>query len=292
MIPNQIQQKNYNSPTLTVALPVYNGEKTLSAAISSLLNQSFQDFELIILDDCSQDKSVEIVRSFKDSRIHLIEGDENLGISARLNMAIDMANGKYFARMDSDDIAFPDRFLKQINYLEKHREVDLLGSNILVFSEGGVIKGVLPIRKSHDEICEKPWGGFYLPHPTWIGKVSWFSEYRYDSNADGAEDQHLLFRTYQDSCFACLEEPLLAYREYRSLKKMFKARRIFLKVFVSTAIQNRNFFIAIKIVYIQAMKVVADILSQYLNIPSLRNPLNKPSLDCLNQWKQIFHKKF
>jgi len=291
MMTDQTQQKGYSPPILTIALPVYNGASTLATAIKSLLNQSFRDFELIILDDCSEDESVDIMRSFKDSRIRLIEGDENLGLSARLNMAVDMANGKYFARMDQDDIAFPDRFLKQMNYLEKYSEVDLLGSSVLVFSDGGVVNGVLPVKESHNDICKHPWNGFHIPHPTWMGRIAWFRMNKYDSSVDGVEDQQLLYRTYQTSCFACINEPLLAYREARSFKKMFNARKIFLTAFVKVSYQRNEFVIIAKILLVQSMKIVADVLNQTFKITVARNVLLPPEQDCMDEWNMLWDKK-
>jgi len=291
MIPDRTQQKGSNQPILTVALPVYNGVETLVTAIRSLLNQSFRDFELIILDDNSQDESVGIVRSFKDCRIKVVEGDQNIGLSARLNMAVDMANGKYFARMDQDDIAFPDRFLKQVNYLEMHCEVDLLGSSVLVFSGDGVVNGVLPVKLSHDGICERPWNGFHLPHPTWMGRIGWFRMNKYDSCADGAEDQQLLYRTYQTSCFACIKEPLLAYREARSFKKMFKARRILITTFVKVAYRRNEFGIIAKVLLVQSIKVVADVLNQIFKILVARNVLLPPEQGCISEWRKLWDKR-
>ena len=116
-------------PRVTIALPVYNGGATLKLAVHSVLQQSFTDWELIILDDASTDNSLEVMRSFDDPRIRLVEGEHNLGLSARLNMAVDMACGDYFARMDQDDISLPLRLGKQLGYLQKHGEVDLLATN-------------------------------------------------------------------------------------------------------------------------------------------------------------------
>jgi len=225
-------------PLVSIALPVYNGAKTLAVAIKSILEQEYRNWELILLDDASSDHSLAIMESFDDSRIRVVAGEKNMGLSARLNMAADMALGDYFARMDQDDISFRDRLSKQVAYLEEHQSVDLLGSSVLVFSGEGEVQGVLPIKTEHTEICTHPWNGFHFPHPTWMGKTNWFSEHRYDSSADGVEDQQLLFRTYSKSHFACLEEPLLAYREVRSLKKMFRARVIFLRTFFKIAFKK------------------------------------------------------
>src|SRR5690606_13478656 len=99
---------------VTMGMPVYNAEKFIKMAINSVLQQSHRNFELIITDDGSTDQSMDIVESFNDSRIVLIKDSNNKGISHRLNQQIDLAKGKYFLRMDSDDIMFPDRIEKEI----------------------------------------------------------------------------------------------------------------------------------------------------------------------------------
>ena len=97
-----------NNPKVTVFMPVYNGEKYLREAIDSILNQTFTDFEFLIINDGSTDSSVEIINSYDDSRIRLIHNEKNLKLVATLNKGLDLARGKYIARMDCDDISLPD----------------------------------------------------------------------------------------------------------------------------------------------------------------------------------------
>jgi len=261
-------------PRITIALPVYNGGSTLGLAVRSIIRQSFQNWELIILDDASSDNSVDVVRGFHDERIRLVEGDENIGLSARLNMAMDLAGGEYFARMDQDDVSFPQRLQKQLDYLQSHPDVDLLSSNVVVFESEGKALGQWQIDKgNHAYICRQPWRGFYMAHPTWMGKLQWFEKYRYRSSADGAEDQELLYRAYRESCFACLCEPLLGYRESRALKKMLRARWIVLRSLGGEACASGRYVDLTKIVLTQTLKLCGDILKHGLGISSLRNPL-------------------
>jgi len=277
----QVQQaKNisFARPFLTIALPVYNGSATLSLAIRSILRQSFTDWEMVILDDASTDDSLSIMRSFNDRRIRLVEGEKNLGLSARLNMAVDLAEGRYFARMDQDDISFSERLEKQLGYLQEHPDIDLLATSTIPFRADGEALGRLPVRSSHEEICARPWNGFHMPHPTWMGKVDWFRCHRYTSFADGAEDQCLLLESYHDSHFACLEEPLLAYREGdRTLKKMFRARRIFARSYVRLLFKNGDYILMVKVIPYVLVKVFADVLYA-LGFSKFRNilcPLSK-----------------
>lgn len=133
---------------LTVILPVYNGENFLNTCIDSILRQTYQDFEFLIIDDCSKDKSIEIINSYTDSRINFISNNKNLGLTKTLNNGIKMASGNYIARIDQDDFSRKDRFSKQINYLTKNPNVKLIGSwcNI-VNQDNKFIKSLEPPSK-------------------------------------------------------------------------------------------------------------------------------------------------
>jgi glycosyltransferase involved in cell wall biosynthesis len=120
---------------VSVIMPAFNSQRYIRAAIRSVLSQTYVNFELIIVDDFSQDNTKEIVRSFSDLRIKLIENTKNLGISKSLNKAIKLLKGDYIARMDADDICFPKRLEKQVSYLEKHK-LDFVGSYITLIGEG------------------------------------------------------------------------------------------------------------------------------------------------------------
>lgn len=114
-------------PVVSVLMPTYNAEKYLKEAIDSILNQTFTDFEFLIIDDNSKDKTKKIIGKYNDKRIKLIKGPQK-GLAAALNCGIKKAQGKYIARMDADDISLPARFEKQVNYLEAHPEITVLGT--------------------------------------------------------------------------------------------------------------------------------------------------------------------
>jgi len=114
-------------PKVTVLMPVYNGEKYLAEAIDSILGQTFTDFEFLIINDASKDRTVEIIESYKDERIRLVHNEENLKLIATLNKGIELARGKYLARMDADDISVPHRLERQVAYLEANPSVAVCG---------------------------------------------------------------------------------------------------------------------------------------------------------------------
>ena len=115
-------------PLISVVLPVYNADNFVGDTIHSILNQTLKDFELIILNDCSIDSSEDVILSFSDSRIRYVKNEANLKLIKTLNLGFSLAKGKYIARIDADDIAIPDRFQKQVDFLEKHLEYGIVGS--------------------------------------------------------------------------------------------------------------------------------------------------------------------
>lgn len=129
------------NPKISVIMSVYNGERYLREAIESILNQTFTDFEFIIVNDGSTDSSLEIIQSYDDERIKIINNEKNIGLTKSLNKALKVARGEYIARQDADDISLPNRFEEQIKYLERHPEVALLGTNIYKIDENGKIIG-------------------------------------------------------------------------------------------------------------------------------------------------------
>jgi len=200
-------------PRVSVLLPVRNGGRDLLMAVWSVLEQSFQDWELLVLDDASTDRALAAITKVSDSRVRAVQDATHRGLAARLNQGLELARGEYIARMDHDDIAFPSRLQSQVEYLDAHRDTDLLGTRALVFDGSGAPAGLFPYRRTHEEICRRPWLGFYLPHPTWMGRADWFRRHKYRiPEPRRAEDQDLLLRSYAFSRFACLPEVLLGYR--------------------------------------------------------------------------------
>ena len=123
------------SPLISVVMSVFNEALYVEKTMESLLNQTFMDFQIIVMDDASTDSSLEILRSFDDPRIHVVVNEKNIGLAASLNRGIDMAGGKYIARMDADDTCHPDRFACQIRFLESNRNVVVLGTWAKMVSE-------------------------------------------------------------------------------------------------------------------------------------------------------------
>ncbi len=127
-------------PKISVIMPVFNGEKYLREAIESILNQSFTDFEFIIVNDGSTDDTLEIIKNYKDIRMKIINNEKNIGLTKSLNNSIIIATGQYIARQDADDISLPNRFEEQVQYLDENPEVMLLGTSVYLIDEFGKIE--------------------------------------------------------------------------------------------------------------------------------------------------------
>lgn len=128
-----------NSPLVSILMPCYNNADYIGEAIESILCQSLQDFELIVLDDCSTDNSAEIISSFADERIVYHHNEQNMGLANNLNIGIRMACGKYIARMDGDDISLPDRLKTQIDFLETHPDIALCSCGMEMFGKDNMV---------------------------------------------------------------------------------------------------------------------------------------------------------
>lgn len=226
------------APTVTIAMPVYNGGPELRLAVQSIIDQSLTEWELIIIDDGSSDGSVAALDVGLDSRIRILSDGQNKGLAARLNEIIDLAQAPFIARMDHDDVAHPERLARQVEFLQRNSEVDLVAARCLTMSESREIIGELPFAETHDEICRRPWRGFYMAHPTWVARTVWFRRHHYASPGPYCcEDQELLLRARRTSRYHALGDPLLAYRVRNkvSFRKLFRTRAAW------AAVQTRRF---------------------------------------------------
>ena len=145
-------------PLVSVLMPVYNTAPYLREAMDSMLSQIFKDFELIVLNDCSPDNAEEILDTYDDPRIVRYKGKKNAGLSNVLNVGMGMARGKYIARMDSDDISLPQRLQVQVDYLDKHPDVDLVSVGMRLFGakEGTWIREINPEKVKIEALFHSP----------------------------------------------------------------------------------------------------------------------------------------
>ena len=209
---------------ITIGIPFYKDRDTLSYAIKSVQKQTWKNFELILVDDGGNDGSLEVANKFLDDpRIRIVSDGQNKGLPKRLNELIDMAKGKYFARMDADDIMHPHRIEKQVEYLEAHNEVDVLGTGAYSIDNKNIVLGMKKPKPSDFTVYDL-FRQTAVMHPTVMAKTSWYRKHKYstDIRSVRAEDFELWCRSWEDTNFYNLRECLMFYREGNSIKKSIK----------------------------------------------------------------------
>lgn len=202
------------TPRVSIVMPVYNGEKYLQESVESILNQTFPDFEFIILDDGSLDSTPRLLADYaeRDARLVIHRFAENQGLASALNFGIHQARGEYIARMDIDDVSLPERLEKQVNFMDAHSEIG-------VCSTGAEFIGERRTKKwhydtSHDAIHAHMLFVNAIGHPTVMLRTSVMRKYEleYDPSVRYAQDYELWSRTITKTRFANLPQILLKYR--------------------------------------------------------------------------------
>ncbi|WP_354676998.1 glycosyltransferase family 2 protein [Cupriavidus plantarum] len=252
-----------SAPAISILLPAWNAEQTLGVALCSLLSQTYTDFEILLLDDGSTDGTVGVAEAFADARLRVISDGRRMGLARRLNLGIEQARGRYIARMDADDVSFPERFARQVAFLDTHPQIDLVGCRAVAFRSDDEILGMLPFAGTHEAMCARPWRGIPLPHPGWMGRREWFVRHRYGlPEVMRAEDQELLLRTHKTSRFACLDEVLLGYRQGQfNLRKTLLARRCLLAAQIKYFLKEGEVGYAAAALALTAARVAVDVLA-------------------------------
>lgn len=202
-------------PLVTVLLPAYNAELYLAEAVESILKQTFSDFELLVINDGSKDRSSEIVRSFKDERIRLVENETNLRLIATLNKGIKLAKGKYIARMDADDVSLPDRLQKQVAFMEAHPEAGVCGTWFEQLGNPGKV-----VKYPESDAAIRVMMLYQTPfcHPSVILRKEVLEKNQVFFSPDfiHGEDYEMWIRLSSYTRFANIPEVLLHYRVHES----------------------------------------------------------------------------
>ena len=200
-------------PKISVLIPVFKTTpEYLKEAISSVLDQTFQDFELIILDDCPEDNREDVISSFEDVRIRYFKNEKNVGISASRNKLIDLAKGEYLAIMDHDDVALPDRFLEQVKILDSCPDIGVVGCWVERFPK---IEEVHYPEKNPD-IERYLMQGCAVPHTGAMIRKSILEDIRYESEFSPSEDYALWCRLLKKTQFYNVPKILMRYRWHKN----------------------------------------------------------------------------
>jgi len=281
------------SPLVSIAMPVHNNQKTLIPAIKSILYQTYPCWNLLLVNDGSTDESMKIMNEFaeKDDRIKVWSDGNKLGLPARLNQTIENSCGEFYARMDGDDIAYPQRISCQVEYMINNPNVDLVGAQVIIFRGDGVLLGKRSFSENHLAITANPINGFPIAHPTFFGRISFFNYFKYNTLAITCEDQDLLLRSYRYCTFGNIPRILLGYREERiDLKKILIGRHNYIKCLIRELNKNKHYSkISIAIAF-QIFKSLVDIVAVYsrLNYRLLKHRAQPTTLDELHNWNKVW----
>ena len=200
-------------PQISVIMSVYNEEAYLPESMGSILSQTEEDFEVIVIDDCSADRSAEIIESYHDPRIRLIRSEENRGLTKNLNTALEYCRGRYIARMDGDDISLPKRFAHQMAYMDAHPDLMLTGTQTQTFGAQNMVWRLSDDSKDlRIRMLLRP----VLAHPTFMMRRELIFEhgFRYDESFRSAQDYDFAQRVSERFDIGIVPEVLLRYRTH------------------------------------------------------------------------------
>lgn len=239
------------SPLVSIIIPCYNAEKYVESAVRSIMNQTYKNLEIILTDDCSTDGTFAILEKLtvEDSRIKLYKNETNLKIVKTLNKMIQLASGKYIARMDADDISLPERIEKQVEFLEENPDIAFCGTNAFIINENSKRTGKtsLPITAESNKFFLQFYSTFF--HPTVMLCSEIYKQNLYDEDFLYAEDYELWARMiFQENLKGVnLSERLFEYRIFKGQssaihqeKQISASARIFDKYQIISS-ENKEF---------------------------------------------------
>lgn len=215
---------------ISIGIPFFNAESYLADAIKSVIQQSFEDWELILVNDGSSDSSLKIAESFakKDNRIRVISDGLNKKLPYRLNQIIDESKGEYIARMDADDLIHPDRIKIQLEFLEKNNNFDLVSTGVVSINDKNQIRGIRCLENIYTDFSRVK-RNYPIVHASVLARKSWYNRNQYDISLPRSEDFELWCRTISnnDLKIAVLPQALYYYREeglvtYEKLLKSYE----------------------------------------------------------------------
>lgn len=204
----------FKNPKVSIVIPIYNAEKYIAEAIEGLLNQTFKDFELILVNDCSTDNTSEILKEYaqRDKRIKIINNEKNLRVSAAANRGIKEAKGEYIVKQDSDDWSYPDRIEKQVKYMDAHPKVVLSSGNMEICDENMKVKNRTHFPTTHKEIMNVLLQFNPMVHSAMIYRRETFLEVGGYGGINTSEDYLLTMKMASKGQLGNLEDILVKYR--------------------------------------------------------------------------------
>jgi glycosyltransferase involved in cell wall biosynthesis len=198
-----------HTPLVSVGIPFFNREKCLIDSIRSIFAQTFQDWELILVDDGSTDKSLELAQSIDDPKVRVLPPDGiNKRLPARLNQIVQVARGQFIAHMHSDDLCHPERFATQLEFFNSHPDVDVVGTSSYILDQHRQPMQKLIVPETHQDIFKDKVRFVSVCHPTVMARSQWFRRFHYMETLFATEDYELWLRSCNSSVFANVLKPL------------------------------------------------------------------------------------
>jgi glycosyltransferase involved in cell wall biosynthesis len=202
-----------SSPKVSVIMPTHNGMPYLKEAVESILKQTYKNFEFIIVDDASSDKTLQYLKSLKDKRIKLIRNKQNLGVAKSLNKALKAARGEFIARMDADDVSYSARLKEQIEFFKKSPQIFLCGTWAELINNSGKIIGEKKYPSSNKNIKRALLWYTPIIHPSLMARKKVFTKLNgYNPKFDMAEDYEFLIRARENYNIANIPRKLIKWR--------------------------------------------------------------------------------
>ena len=207
---------------VSIIIPVYNGERYVSEAIDSVLNQTYRDFEIIVIDDGSKDNTSNILRMYGE-KIRW-KSQENRGQASALNEGFNMVKGKYIAYLDADDVCLPERFENQVKYLDEHSNVGLVYSDRYQINENGIIQRVIK-SQPHDNFVLLQ--NNYIPRSAVMHKRECLNEVGlFDESITGDDDWDMWIRISEKFERGYMDKPLVKYRVHGGNISLTRPKRL------------------------------------------------------------------
>lgn len=250
---------------VSVVMGVYNSEDFVKEAIQSVLNQTYEDLEFIVINDGSTDNTLQVLKKFRDPRLKIIN-QKNIGLTKSLNKGIKMAEGKYIARQDADDISSPERLYKQLKIMEKYEDVGIVASNFVVFSVKHFLEGILK-----PDIKKFPKKNVFA-HGSLMFRSELLRNNLYNDKFLYKQDYELLYRLYRQTKIYIIPEVLYYHR--KELVYNFE------KFIYQTRINYRSFY---------STKIPSSFILNKQDIPSIKKNIKK---EYYQYWASILRKNF
>ena len=208
-----------NSSLITIGIPFLNNEKTLKNAIISIIKQTHNNLEIILIDDGSTDSSLKIAKAYasQDNRISVISDGKNLGLISRLNQIIHLAQGEFIARMDADDLMDSERLEKQINYFSSNPNADVVTTGLISLNDCYAPVGKRCCDSETPDMYKVFKNGEGLLHASMLSRTKWSRANMYQAGFDRAEDRELFTRTLGHSIYLIIKEPLYFYLDVQNM---------------------------------------------------------------------------